>query len=169
MRPNLAMKAQATTKSATPRAMAKMRVKRVKSRWRTSRGGAAPSPLGEGWGEGGFATFRSAEGCATTTRLGSALISGHLHFEAAGVLHRVLAVPHDPVDELGRAHHVLGQVRLGSGRGLLVDLDLVHLLRHLEVVRVFLEQAPAAVLRHEPHAVGEVGEVHRAIVVERSE
>src|SRR6187455_545064 len=108
MRPNLEMKAQATTKSAMPRAMAKMRrntsLSPPRRRGPNALGTAGagdvlgPRPEPAPAGVGGD-TFRSAEGCATTTRLGSALISSHLHFEATGVLRRVLAIPHDPVHQ----------------------------------------------------------------------
>src|SRR5688572_9026295 len=141
------------TKTAMPSAMAKTRRKSSLSPRRrpgpnlvdgAAKLGPGPSlASASARGDGTFA-FLSAEGCATTTRLGSALTSRHPDLESARVLHRVLAVPHDAVDELRGAHHVPGQVRLGHRRGLPVDLDLVHLLRHLEVVRLLLEQAPAA-------------------------
>src|SRR6478609_1382220 len=81
--------------------------------------------------------------------------SDRLQLEARGVRLRILAVPHDPVDELRAPHDVLRQRRLRHGRGLLVDVDLVHLRSNGQVIRVFLEQAPPPVLSHEPHAVGE--------------
>src|SRR5512139_1650752 len=86
--------------------------------------------------------------------------------EGSGVLLRVLAVPYRAINQPGGAHHILGYGYLHLGGGLLVQRDLVDLLRHAEVVRVFLEQAPALVLGEEPHAVGQVGEVDRAVVME---
>src|SRR3989442_4790470 len=86
--------------------------------------------------------------------------------ERAGVPLRVLAVPDHAVDQLGAAHGLLRETRFGRGRRRFVDIDAVHLLRDGEVIDVFLEQAPAAVLGHEPHAVGEEREGDVAVVVE---
>ncbi len=57
-----------------------------------------------------------------------------------------------------------GNWRLGRGCRFLVDVDAVDLLRDGEVIGLLFEQAPAPVLRHEPHAVGQVRVVHRALV-----
>ena len=60
------------------------------------------------------------------------------------------------------AERILGDRRLGVGGSLLVQVDLVDLLGHRQIVGVVFEQAPALVLGHEPHAVGQIGEGHRA-------
>src|SRR6266542_3473364 len=92
--------------------------------------------------------------------------SSGVDLEGAGVGGRRLAVPDDAVDELRCAHRLFGQRDLHGGRRLRIDVDAVHLLRDGEIVRILFEQPPATVLRHEPHAVGEVREAHRAIVEE---
>jgi hypothetical protein len=94
-------------------------------------------------------------------------ITRRLDLEAVGVLGRVLAVPDHAVDQLAAAHRVaLGQADLQLRRGLLVELGLVDLLGHRQVVGVVLQQAPALVLGQEPHAVGQVRVVDRAVVEE---
>nr|GEU28124.1 hypothetical protein [Tanacetum cinerariifolium] len=79
---------------------------------------------------------------------------------------RIRAIPHRAVHQLRGAQRAFRHRRLGHRRSILVQVDLVDRLGHGQVVRVVLEQAPAAVLGHEPHAVGQVREVHLAVVVE---
>ena len=89
-----------------------------------------------------------------------------LYFETIGILGRILAVPNHAVDQLVAAHLALRQRDAGGGSALLVNVDTVNLLGDFEIVRVILEQAPTLVLGQEPHAIAEVGEVHRAVVEE---
>src|SRR5437764_2864801 len=91
---------------------------------------------------------------------------GGAQLETCGIGLRILAVPDHAVDELCRAHRLLGHRRLDRSRRLLVELDLIYLLCDREVVGILLEKSPAAMLREEPHAVREVGEVDGALVVE---
>src|SRR5882762_10767403 len=108
-------------------------------------------------------------GASVCTVAGRALMngsSGDLDLERARVLLRVLAVPHHAVDQAGGAHRRLRQARLRGRSGVLVEIDAVDLLRHREIVHVLLEQAPAAMLGHEPHAVGQEREGDVTVVVE---
>src|SRR5688572_20043750 len=91
---------------------------------------------------------------------------GGADLEGVRVGFGVLAIPDSAVDQLAGTQQLFGDAGLGGRGGLLVDVDLVNLFGHGEVVRVVLDQAPALVLGQEPHAIGEVGEVHRAVVEE---
>src|SRR6218665_3492893 len=86
--------------------------------------------------------------------------------ETVGILGRLLAVPDHAVDELAGAHRVFGRRNLHRAGHGPIQLDLVDLPGHAQVVGVLLEQAPAFVLGEEPHAVRQIGKVHRAIVEE---
>src|SRR5579862_434379 len=146
--PLRATMAQATTKTAMPATIASALTIHSGARtrrWRSDAFGAVSSlRIGN----------TAAAGCGSVRiDTGTALISSHLHLETAGVLLRIPAIPDHAVDELGGAHRILRQRRLGHCRGLGVYVDPVHLLRDGEVIRIFLEQAPSPVLRHEPHAV----------------
>src|SRR5260221_8261332 len=96
----------------------------------------------------------------------SAIPSSDPDLERPRVLLRVLSVPGDAIDQFRAAHRFLGQVRVRSRGGVLVDIDAVDFLRHGEVVHVLLEQAPAAVLGHEPHSVGQERKGDVAVVLE---
>src|SRR5450830_1486855 len=99
----------------------------------------------------------SAQGVA------AGVVGQGMQAEAAGVGGRVGAIPDLAVDQLAAAH-VLGVCGDADGIGrLAIQVQLLHLAGNAQVVRVFAQQAPAAKLGHEPHAVGEVGQVHLAI------
>src|SRR5450432_872340 len=143
------MSAQSVTKHRIPRVMASGRTSHAGIGAR--RGPSFPwrresSLSRNAWVPAGTtdtARTRSADGWATTRREDSSpcslerwgafiAASGDLHLEVARVLHRVLAVPRDPVHQLRGAHQLLRYLHARSRGGLLVDLDLVHLLRHRE-------------------------------------
>ena len=89
----------------------------------------------------------------------------HLDFETIGIRLGIAAVPNDAIDQFRAAHVALWYVDLGGGGGFPVDVDFVDRLRHIQIVWMFLEQAPAFVLCEEPHAVGQVREIGRAVFV----
>ena len=169
-------RAAAAARCGNARAMSRRSVRRSGACRRA--GGVASSARGAGAGAAaarrrsprriGAARAASAgERSCVTEVIGRASAQRHLDLETAGVLLRVLAVPHHAVDQLATcASRPSAPATFGRRGGLLVDLDLVDLLRHGQIVGVFLEQAPALVLRQEPHAVGQVREVDRAVVVE---
>src|SRR5258706_14359338 len=103
---------------------------------------------------GGFSVCTMA-GRALIGRYSSSIPSGDPDLERPRVLLRVLSVPGDAVDQFRAAHRFLGQVRVRSRGGVPVDIDAVDFLRYGEVVHVLLEQAPAAVLSHEPHSLAQ--------------
>ncbi|KAG0773513.1 hypothetical protein G6F22_014815 [Rhizopus arrhizus] len=89
-----------------------------------------------------------------------------LDLEPVGIRRGVAAVPHHTVDKLGAARFAGGQRHPGGGCGLLVDVDAVDLPGHRQIVGMLFQQAPALVLRQEPHAVAQVREVGRTLRVE---
>src|SRR5258706_2539422 len=103
---------------------------------------------------GGFSVCTMA-GRALIGRSSSSISSSDPDLERPRVLLRVLSVPGDAVDQFRAAHRFLGQVRVRSRGGVLVDVDAVDLLRHGQVVHLLLDQAPASVLRLKPHALGQ--------------
>src|SRR5258708_3397589 len=114
---------------------------------------------------GGFSVCTMA-GRALIDGSSSAIPSSDLDLERPRVLLRVLSIPGDAVDQFRAAHRFLGQVRVRSRGGVPVDIAAVDFLRHGELVHVLLEQAPAAMLAHEPHAVGQERKGDGAVVVE---
>src|SRR5450830_1077256 len=89
-----------------------------------------------------------------------------LDLERGGVGFRVLAVPDGAVHQFGGTHHIFRNTGLGHHGRFLVQVDLVDRLGHGQVVRIFLEQVPATVLGHEPHAVRQVRKIDCTVVVE---
>src|SRR5436853_575760 len=108
---------------------------------------------------------RNATIAVVIMRSRSRAASSH-DLEAARVRARALAVPNHTVDKLRCAHRILRYLRLGHRCCLFVKVDPVDLLGHGQIVGVFLEEAPSSVLRQKPHAVGQVREIHRAVVIE---
>lgn len=84
--------------------------------------------------------------------------------EAAGIAIRIAAVPAGAIDQQAVAHRLFGARDAQALRRLAVQRQLLNLPSHTEVVGVFAQQAPAAELGHEPHAVGQVRQVGPALV-----
>ena len=97
-------------------------------------------------------------------RLGESVraVAQGVQLEAAGITGRVRAVPDFAVDQLAAAHVLATGGDTDGAGGLAVQVQLLDLAGHAEVIRVFAQQAPAAELGHEPHAIGQVRQIDLA-------
>ena len=83
-----------------------------------------------------------------------------------GVAARIAAIPDHTVDQLAAAHGGHRAVDTEAGGGIAIQAQLLDFACHAQVIGIFPQQAPAAELGHEPHAIGQVRHVGRAAVVQ---
>src|SRR5881397_3889289 len=140
------MIAHSATKSARPMRGASTRGSQSGARVRTYSGFSGAELAGFIAGcscvDSSAGPIATRGGLRVCTVAGRALMNGSscdLDLERARVLLRIFAVPDDTVHQAGGAHRRLGQVRLRSRGGVLVDIDAVDFLRHGKIVDVLLE------------------------------
>src|SRR3990167_4525931 len=94
----------------------------------------------DGAGVGSSGEWKTALTMVISGRWGGVWLSLlGLDLEAVGILGGVFAVPHHAVDQLARAQHILGHIDLHGAGDRLVQVHLVHLLGHGQIVGVALE------------------------------